>query len=198
MFSNNSEQHLQSQKGSNGTNQGTGRADSIAGSGIGLGSSSTSASLGASSRARVSLGAGRRGTGAGSSGIGASSRARAGTGARARASGSLGSSFAGDVEVLANAALNTIGELLSLLGAAVTLRASGGTLGGVIDILVVGRRNSDAMSLAVDISGGTLVEACLSGGLSSTGRSSGGLSDSNDSESAGNEEGSETHLDDGN
>lgn len=82
-----------------------------------------------------------RGTGGG--GVAAAVTAVAAAVAAAAATSGLGSSRARDVVVLGDAVLDAVGELLRLLGAAVTLGAGGSTFGGVVDLLLVGARDLD-------------------------------------------------------
>jgi len=171
--------HLQGKKGSDSTDEGARRANGQTSSGTSLGSSSSGAGLGTGaslsasglrSRARARARAGTRGcrrsTSAGGSGVGARgtrARARAAVVAAAATAGSLRSSALRGVEVCRDAGLDAVGVLLGLGLSTVALDALLGTLGGVNGVLVVGRRDSDAVSLAVDITLGALVQANLSG-----------------------------------
>jgi len=98
-------------------------------------------------------------------------------------------------QVVGNTLLKTSGVLLSVGLGALALGAVGNTLVGGVDLLLVGRRDSDAVRLALDITSIAGVKAVELGLLGGGDGNSGTLGRGHDSEGAGNEDGGETHLD---
>jgi len=149
-------------------------------------------------------GAGRAGSRASGGGTRAGGRSRSSRGAGAGAGAAGGSRGAAAAEeVLANALLGAVGVLLSLLGGAVALGACSDTSGGLVDLALVGVGDRNALGLAADVGGRAGLEAVGDGSL--LGRGSGGsgaggggesgrLSRGQDGESAGDDDGGETHL----
>jgi hypothetical protein len=113
---------------------------------------------------------------------------------RSRA-GSTGAALDGPPVVVGDALLDTGGVLLGVGSGTAALVTVGGTLGGLLDVSLVGRGDSDAVRLALDITSLTGVEA-LGLGLLGGGETGGlALGSGHGGESAGNEDGGETHVD---
>lgn len=113
---------------------------------------------------------------------------------RSRA-GSTGAAVDGLPVVVGDALLDTGGVLLGVGSGSAALVTVGGTLGGLLDVSLVGRGDSDAVRLALDITRITGVEA-LGLGLLGGGETGGlALGSGHGGESAGNEDGGETHVD---
>lgn len=85
-----------------------------------------------------------------------------------------------------------LGVRLSLGRAAVTLGALGGALGGLVDLALVGRRDTGTASLAVDVVAAILQTSLLRGG-GNPGAGGGGLSRDDDG-GAESENSSEAHF----
>lgn len=101
--------------------------------------------------------------------------------------------------MVVDATLDAVAKGLGISGAAVALGALGDTLGGGVGLGTVGRWDSNAVSLAVDIALRASLVASQLRGLSgahgdSSSRGRGGLGSSHDGEEAGEEDG-ETHGD---
>lgn len=113
---------------------------------------------------------------------------------RSRA-GSTGAALDGPPVVVGDALLDTGGVLLGVGSGTAALVTVGGTLGGLLDVSLVGRGDSDTVRLALDITSITGVEA-LGLGLLGGGETGGlALGSGHGGESAGNEDGGETHVD---
>lgn len=97
--------------------------------------------------------------------------------------------------VVGDALLDTGGVLLGVGSGTLALVTVGGTLGGLLDVSLVGRGDSDAVRLALDITSIAGVKAVELGLLGGGDGNSGTLGRGHDSEGAGNEDGGETHLD---
>jgi hypothetical protein len=109
--------------------------------------------------------------------------------------GGTGAAVDGLPVVVGDALLDTSGVLLGVGSGALALITVGGTLGGLLDVGLVGRGDSDAVRLALDITRLTGVKA-LSLGLLGGGETGGlALGSGHGGESAGNEDGGETHVD---
>jgi hypothetical protein len=114
---------------------------------------------------------------------------------RTSSTGSTGAAIDGLPVVVGDALLDTGGVLLGVGSGTLALVTVGGTLGGLLDITLVGRGDSDAVRLALDITRLTGVKA-LSLGLLGGGETGGlALGSGHGGESAGNEDGGETHVD---
>jgi hypothetical protein len=114
---------------------------------------------------------------------------------RTSSTGSTGAAIDGLPVVVGDALLDTGGVLLGVGSGTLALVTVGGTLGGLLDITLVGRGDSDAVRLALDITRLTGVKA-LSLGLLGWGETGGlALGSGHGGESAGNEDGGETHVD---
>lgn len=204
------EHNLQSKESSDEAEKG-GRDTSQASSGI-LGGSRAGTGAGAALRSLGGLGgAGRGGAGGavggaagtatgggaragdGSTGAGGGGRDRAaGSGAGAGAAGGAGGARLGVEEVLRDAALDAVGVLLRVRGAAVALGALHGALGGVVDLALVGHRDTGAVSPADNVSAAVLEASLL--GRGGSGGAGGGRLGRDDDGSAESEKSSEAHL----
>lgn len=142
-------------------------------------------------------GGGDRAGSAGESGLnsGLGGRLLAGAGARAgTGTGLTGSTVLGVPVVVLDTLLLAGSVLLSVGGRAATLVTLGSTLGGLLDLLLVGRGDADAVRLALGVTkravldtGGLRSLDGVQGNGSTLGRGKGG-------ESAGNEGSGETHV----
>jgi len=114
---------------------------------------------------------------------------------RTSSTGSTGAAVDGLPVVVGDALLDTGGVLLGVGSGTLALVTVGGTLGGLLDVSLVGRGDSDAVRLALDITSLTGVKA-LGLGLLGGGETGGlALGSGHGGESAGNEDGGETHVD---